>query len=699
MANLSNINNKFLFTDGDFLKIGNLAPINNISGTESGISITNSNVASITLDNTAASGKRYVMYSSGNGSLVFWDGDAASARLQIDTSGNSTFAGDVKIYKANAFLELGENGSGGNFGFIGWDDASNYLFIGNSYSSAYNKNIVISNTGNVGIGTNSPVAAFQVGSITTTAMSQVVGKARIVGTNYIPSSTQMGTLDIASTTRNSSAPFNQGFGPSLTFSQSISGYVNGYEVVIGAIKSIVTSGSNTGQESAMTFLVNGGTSTGVVERMRIAEDGNVGIGVVNPETSRLLVRGSTNDSTSQIFQAANFGGASKYVIRADGDNKWYKSDNSLSMVLNQLGNVGIGTTGPLSKLELGPNGSLGANITNENVILNLDGGYGTTGVTGQYKVMGFVGTTRSVTDITAQTSGEVLKNFYVGIIGDNYFNNNRFSIWQAGVERLTILGTATGSGNVGIGVTSPTSGNLVLPQEESGQFKIAFTGASSSSGISTVDQSGSGLYIGANSRVNNSGVVVYHNSAYPSSGIYFDGWAGDDMEFYTGAAGTPTVRMRINSTGVVSIGTTNSGSKLNVGGTIAAATNDLSNGMIVPRSLGFSHPGNTGTFTRTFNPVTLFGMGFRGGQVLFECTGWQMAMNNGYIMWRNAGGSDPIGTNGTVQYVQTAYVSGGQGSNTIAVSTNSGTNDITITFTGWHGNSHGFMCRITTNYM
>ena len=95
MANLSNINNKFLFTDGDFLKIGNLAPINNISSTESGISVTNSNVASITLDNTAASGKRYVMYSSGNGSLVFWDGDAASARLQIDSSGMATFAGRV----------------------------------------------------------------------------------------------------------------------------------------------------------------------------------------------------------------------------------------------------------------------------------------------------------------------------------------------------------------------------------------------------------------------------------------------------------------------------------------------------------------------------------------------------------------------------------------------------------------------------
>ena len=97
MANLSNINNKFLFTDGDFLKIGNLAPINNISGTESGISITNSNVASITLDNTAASGKKYVMYSDDGGKLNFYDADASSGRLTIDSSGNSTFAGNVGI--------------------------------------------------------------------------------------------------------------------------------------------------------------------------------------------------------------------------------------------------------------------------------------------------------------------------------------------------------------------------------------------------------------------------------------------------------------------------------------------------------------------------------------------------------------------------------------------------------------------------
>jgi hypothetical protein len=123
MANLSNINNKFLFTDGDFLKIGNLAPINNISGTESGISVTNSNVASITLDNTAASGgKRYVMYSSGNGSLVFWDSDASSARLQIDTSGNSTFVGNVGI-GVNPSQKLEVNGAAKWFGATSTDFA------------------------------------------------------------------------------------------------------------------------------------------------------------------------------------------------------------------------------------------------------------------------------------------------------------------------------------------------------------------------------------------------------------------------------------------------------------------------------------------------------------------------------------------------------------------------------------------------
>ena len=93
------------------------------------------------------------------------------------------------------------------------------------------------------------------------------------------------------------------------------------------------------------------------------------------------------------------------------------------------------------------------------------------------------------------------------------------------------------------------TGNVIFPGEEANSFKIAFTGASASSGLSTVDQSGAGLYIGANSRVNTSGNIVFHDTLLPSSGIYFDGWSGDDMEFYTGLTGNPTKRLTINSDG------------------------------------------------------------------------------------------------------------------------------------------------------
>ena len=163
-------------------------------------------------------------------------------------------------------------------------------------------------------------------------------------------------------------------------------------------------------------------------------------------------------------------GGGDLVLRAAGTEfgRISKSSNDLSitssvtnsdilLIPNGTGNVGIGTISPSSKLELGPNGSLGANITNKNVILNIDGGYGTTGTpsSGQYKVIGFTGTTKDVTDITGQTGGETSKNFYAGIIGGDYFNTNRFSVWQNGVERLTIVGTASGSGNVGIGTTAP----------------------------------------------------------------------------------------------------------------------------------------------------------------------------------------------------------------------------------------------------
>ena len=43
------------------------------------------------------------------------------------------------------------------------------------------------------------------------------------------------------------------------------------------------------------------------------------------------------------------------------------------------------------------------------------------------------------------------------MIGGDYFNVNRFSIWQGGSERLTVQGYGANAGFVGIGKSSPTS--------------------------------------------------------------------------------------------------------------------------------------------------------------------------------------------------------------------------------------------------
>jgi len=188
---------------------------------------------------------------------------------------------------------------------------------------------------------------------------------------------------------------------------------------------------------------------------------------------------------------------------SDPNSMLFVTASSVSMFIDDTGKVGIGTTSPSSKLEIGPNGSLGV-VANKKVLLNLDGGYATTGVgaTGQYKVLGFVGTTKDVTDITAQTSGEVEKNFYLGTIGGDYFNGNRFSIWQGGLERLTVQGYGTNVGYVGIGTSNPSE-------------KLNVSGDTSLDGLVFANQSNS---------YNNStpGITSFGNKTMDASVTYYD---------------------------------------------------------------------------------------------------------------------------------------------------------------------------------
>jgi hypothetical protein len=434
--------------------------------------------------------------------------------------------------------------------------------------------------------------------------------------------------------------------------------------------------------------------------------GNVGIGTTHPDSKLEVITSGTNSvleldnsNTNYTVIQYNASGATKgfsgfnagFMLFGGeaGTTLRLQSGGSYAATILENGNFGIGLTDPEDRLQIDHPGNptairIGDNTTDDcYVIFNTDGNDWSIGTdrsdSNKFKISDYsrVGTNdRLVID----TSGNIMMG----------------KTSQSGNAALTIKSTA--GGNTGIilieGDTANNGWGMYARTVD--DYRITrFTNGSYSDKLIIESDGRVGIGVAPTEMLHinggGSGPEVRLQGTWGSHYIraYNDNW-----NFLVGG----TVQaINIKNNGNVQMGTTNNGSKLNVGGTIAATTNNGASGMVVPRSYGIDWGGST--FTHTFDPVALFGMGFRGGQVLFECTGWQMAMNNGYIMWRNAGGSDPIGTNGAVSYVQTAYSNGGQsGSNTIAVSTNSGTNNITITFTGWHGNSHGFACRLTTNY-
>ena len=386
----------------------------------------------------------------------------------------------------------------------------------------------------------------------------------------------------------------------------------------------------TNEASAIIF------ETTATERMRIDSSGNVGIGTTSPNgkleiedttsrlgtTASLIVEGrqdgaanvltlrSKDYSAPTVAIGANHGAIMRWqgfdgtdfenmgYIFVGADGQAVANGDAPSYMA--FGTSADGSSSPTERMRITSGGNILVGGSNDYSRISVTNGISTrTGITLSD------GNTASLMLFAGNNSDAV-----IAIDTQNLSFKTGATVGQDnGTERMRI----TSAGNVGIGVTSPTTGNLVLPQEESTQFKIAFTGASSSSGISTVDQSGSGLYIGANSRVNTSGVVQYHNSAYPSSGIYFDGWSGDDMEFYTGASGTPGIRMRINSTGAIQFNnynsTNNTGTPTFLLGTDASGnvvkTNTVPGsgaGPYLPLSAGPSYP-LTGDLYQTMGAI------------------------------------------------------------------------------------------------
>jgi len=256
-------------------------------------------------------------------------------------------------------------------------------------------------------------------------------------------------------------------------------------------------------------------SEGGVEAMRIDSSGNVGIGLTAP-TRLLHIDGGSSTTYFQMtntasgrtnadgFQIAQDGANAELINREAGYLN-FATSNTERMRITSGGDVCVGTSTALFS-----NASRG--------------------------------------NITVNGSASSIMNFAVGGVAKGYFihDDASFAVWNIDSSPLT-FGTSDvermridSSGNVGIGVTNPSSfyslaDNLVLGTGTSSHGLTIYSGSDSSG------------YIGFNDTVSNSmqGFIQYNHS-------------GDYMAF----APNGSERMRIDSSGNVLVGKTSTSSSV-----------------------------------------------------------------------------------------------------------------------------------------
>ena len=340
----------------------------------------------------------------------------------------------------------------------------------------YNKNLIIDNNGNVGIGTTNPSAKLVIEGVTNNQSqlkitNQNVGRTVVLSANadepacpFVGSSTN----DSFAIYTNNSAKML--INPAGNVGIGATNPINGKLEVLGGssgaaktehvdiaitqdanltaskvqLRSGVTSGSN--PYFAILTRNNNGIATepgAIKERMRITSAGNVGIGATNP-LATLAVQDSSHGGSIQIGSSSGEG-QYQYINLA---NNWqigknvstanaigqagslyiYNIDQSkTNLCITSDGNVGIGTTNPVSAHDRDSVLVVGGGSSFESSGITL--GTGSSYANGPYEIL---------------TSSEG--------------SHASFKISDGTINRLIIKS----NGNVGIGTTNPGTNKLYV---------------------------------------------------------------------------------------------------------------------------------------------------------------------------------------------------------------------------------------------
>ena len=410
----------------------------------------------------------------------------------------------------------------GNFGL--WDSGSTQQVKVSSDGNSY------FNGGNVGIGTTSPSSKLNISSasyndhITLTRASDELG------------------ISVS--------------GGQLTFEGGVSPFNNNDKDLGRSDKhwreAFVYSLRSGG---ALQFKTNGNN-----ERMRITSAGNVGIGVTSPIGKLNVSKDSTTDGLSQAITVSSSSVSTKrmnlgYVPGSnyafiDVINYAISNTNQALSLQPNGGNVGIGTTSPLAKLDIqGTQGQL-FSVTDD-----LSGSiFAVADISG---VPIFDVNSSGVSYFDGNVGiGTTSPGAKLDVVGDVYLRQTTFTniVRPYSTQQLTLLGGGANTlfinGNVGIGTTSPTSAlgsTKVLDISSTGNGEVILDHTDAGTG------SDLGLYSWARSNDHLAHIKATCEGATDAAFISFH--AQPSGGSFTNAASNE--KMRISSSGNVTIqGTT-----------------------------------------------------------------------------------------------------------------------------------------------
>jgi len=387
------------------------------------------------------------------GGLIFYDVTAAQYRMVINSSGNVGIGTTGPLAPLDVaggtsgdrpLLYLGEPGDH-TYGFVFRNsNTDGVLKLYSLAASVQSTNPVMSwsrPSGNVGIGTTGPTKLLHVADTGTTDREGIL------------------------TTREG---FSTGLGVDRTGGLWGAGlYVNGTKVLLVD--------SNAGVGIGGSSYVGGNPpANGLIV------EGNVGIGTTGPEMKLHVNVGSaalglikaSADGTSANLPVVRFqktGSSNSF----DLDYFWnaerleFQYNDTAALVINNSGNVGIGTTGPTSKLQVagGDVGLGNATATgNQPVTVWLTNGSGVQRVAGEIVIIG--GSDNSFTTTTTANNFQVLGVVYdttiaIGAVGRVAIGGVVSVLSQGAVTRGNYLVTSTTAGKA-THATSLASGQSAL---------------------------------------------------------------------------------------------------------------------------------------------------------------------------------------------------------------------------------------------